>query len=56
MATTFKWVLQDPNTNQYRTARGWSNNIVDAIAFTYPNGLEGLDFGNFILVPVWSIA
>jgi hypothetical protein len=55
MATTFKWVLKDPNTNQYRTSRGWSDNIAEAISFSYPNGLDGLDFGDFILVPVWSI-
>jgi hypothetical protein len=55
MANTFKWILQSSSTNKYLTSTGWSINIADAKSFDQPTDLDGLNNGDYILIPIWSI-
>ena len=55
MASTFKYALQSTSTNQYLTPTGWSDNISDAKSFDQSTDLDGLNNGDYILIPIWSI-
>tara|TARA_Y100000389_G_scaffold156182_1_gene156996 strand:+ start:230 stop:397 length:168 start_codon:yes stop_codon:yes gene_type:complete len=55
MASSSKYILQNPSTGEYLTSSGWSSDIADAKSFSKTD-LNTISPGNYIQHTVWAVS
>ena len=55
MASSFKYILENPTTGEYLTSTGWSSNIADAKQFSKAD-LDTVSSGIYIQHTVWVVS